>query len=131
MAGITFAIQFKGIQELQSMLSDFASSVKGAEMASALELIGQNIADEMQFNCPVDTGLLQSEIGVTEAGPDHVTVESPTGYAGFVNFGTVYQEPQPYFSDAIENIGSNGVIDGILEDLQTMLDNAISRNQPR
>jgi HK97 gp10 family phage protein len=74
---------------------------------------------------------LQSEIQITESGPDHVTIESPTSYAGFVNFGTSRQSPQPYFTDAIENISSFDAVETIEEVVIDIWNEAVSRNIPR
>ena len=118
-----------GADELKAMLGDFKDSVEGSDMQSSLETLGEMVVNDMVSNCPVDTGLLQSEIDITESSADSITIESPTAYAGFVNFGTIYQSPQPYFSDAIENLEAT-INQTITQDLQDMLDSAISANEP-
>ena len=128
MAGVTFTVQFKGLAEFQQCLKDIVTSTQ--DLSAPMQAMGDRIVEEMQFNCPVDTGLLQSEIQVTEIGVDHMTIESPTAYAGFVNFGTIYQSPQPYFSDAVENLESNGAITDLISDLEDIIDQAVTRNEP-
>ncbi len=107
-------ILIKGLREAQNLIKDFSSNAP-LNAVTALVTIGDQTVDQMQFTCPVDTGTLQSEIGVTEISDDSVTIESPTDYAGFVNFGTIHQEPQPYFTGPIENLDSSGTIEPIID----------------
>ena len=123
-------VQIKGLEEAKRLLKEFRADVP-TQAVSALEQIAERVVDEMQFNCPVDTGLLQSEIQITESGPNHVTIESPTPYAGFVNFGTSRQEAQPYFTDDIENIQSFDAVETIEDVVVDIWNDAVSRNMPR
>ena len=123
-------VAIKGLEEAKRLLQEFRADVP-TNAVTALEQIGERVVDEMQFNCPVDTGLLQSEIQITESGQDHVTIESPTAYAGFVNFGTTRQSPQPYFTDAIENLSSFDAVETIEDVVVDIWNDAVSRNLPR
>lgn len=75
-----------------------------ARNPGALELV-QAAADEWVKvagqRAPVDTGYLQSSIYVrSKSGTAHsarAEVVAQANYAGYVEFGTRYQAPQPYF----------------------------------
>lgn len=58
----------------------------------------------MQSDTPVKTGFLKSSEGVSVTAADGTEGEmhADAPYAGYVNFGTSRQRPQPYFSRGVE-----------------------------
>jgi len=81
----------------------FARLVVEAEAGEKIaEVAGAKvIAKDMQARSPVDTGKMRSSIHVelTKSGAKAV-VSVP--YARFVEFGTVYQNPQPFVAESAD-----------------------------
>lgn len=101
-----FKVTLEGAPEFLQLLDELGSGDNGA--IDGLLAVAEQFVSDAQSDCPVDTGLLQSEIGITDQTQDSVTVESPTPYAGFVDGGTIYQSPQPYFTGNVERLASAG-----------------------
>lgn len=59
-----------------------------------------------QADAPVDTGQLRARINTTYIGGDGTRAEATNHadvpYAGFVEFGTRYMDPQPYWRPGME-----------------------------
>jgi len=91
--------------------------VSGFNFAALSERMRRNIAEGLNSaagSCvslakelsPVDTGFMRDNI----AQPDHAsannlraTVESAADYSAFVEYGTVNQDAQPFFTPAFES----------------------------
>ena len=125
---VTNTVEFVGVEELVQLLNEYGKSNMGLT-SMILQQVGEEIAYEMAVNAPVDTGFMAGEIGVTEVSDDHVKIESPAGYSGFVNFGTWKQEPQPFFSDTVENIDS--FLEGLRTAAEDALEDAVNKHKPR
>ena len=86
------------LEQLRRVLADFARDNGGFQIVEALADIW---VEESQRTAPVDTGQLRARINVTsikDAGSRaEATIQSDVPYAGFVEYGTRYQSPQPYF----------------------------------
>ena len=73
----------------------------------ALGDLGQEMRDTAVRICPVDTGMLRdsitSEVGVVFDTPIlRLSAGDPViDYAGYVELGTRYQEPQPFLRPAV------------------------------
>lgn len=61
--------------------------------------VGASVARQL---APEDTGLLKSLIAVLFGAYGGVRLISGAPYSGHVNFGTVFQAPNPFFTKAIE-----------------------------
>lgn len=70
------------------------------KISNAVAAAGRQMQFEARDNAPVDTGTLVKSIQFRMSGPSSATVEAKAGYAGFVEFGTSKQRPQPFFIPA-------------------------------
>lgn len=75
-------------QRIESNLSEIIAA--GAEV----------VCSSAKSMCPVDTGTLQSSIGVSTEG-NRATVSADADYAAYVEFGTSKMAPQPYLMPAL------------------------------
>ena len=101
-----FNVSLEGGKEFQKLLDELGSGNNGA--IEGLVAVADQFVSDAQSDCPVDTGFLQDSIGITEQSQDSVTVEASAPYAGFVDGGTIYQAPQPFFTGNVERLGSAG-----------------------
>lgn len=117
------------------MADDFGKQVRAframARDSGAVDIVGA-LADEWVKvagrKSPVDTGYLQSSVFVksrtgTTARAEAVVV-ADANYAGYVEYGTRYQRPQPYFRlgrDAAEQL-----VDAVEGKLRTSVERAMS-----
>ena len=100
----SLSMKFSGVKEAADALSQFSDDVlEGTNVL--LEQVGNDLVDEMQATCPVDTGNLQSLISSSIEGGD-LNVVSDAGYSGFVEYGTWKMEPQPFFGPAVDKVRS-------------------------
>ncbi len=75
--------------------------------------------DLMKQLAPVDTGAMRDSIESVEMGPLTLGIKIGVNYWHFVEFGTIYQEAQPFVSPAVES-GRQGY----LEDLKAAIKEA-------
>jgi HK97 gp10 family phage protein len=99
------SLQIKGIEEAKQLLSEFSLNPVG-NMQTMLTSLGTEMVEQMQGNAPVKTGYLRSHI-VSTATNTSLDVTSQAPYSGFVNFGTIHQPPNPYFSTTVDILGRN------------------------
>ena len=111
----SLSISVKGVKGAQDALSQFPESIDEL-IKTKLEEIAIDTVTEMQSLVPVDTGALQDSIGydVTDEGTLNFVAEQD--YAGFVEYGTGRQEPQPYFNPPIDKLRSQGLGDDLSRD---------------
>jgi HK97 gp10 family phage protein len=107
-----FSLEISGIQQLAAYASSLATQIK-PKITEELTTVFETSANRMRNDCPVRTGRLKKSIAVNSGGNDNILVQIniPTGYAGFVNFGTHKMRPRPF--------ASNGY-NFILEQLKTI-----------
>ena len=82
-----------------------------------VEALADIWVEESQRTAPVDTGQLRARINVTSiqdrGRSAEATLQADTPYAGFVEYGTRYQAPNPYFrrgrDQAEREVGRVGV----------------------
>lgn len=121
-------VQVRGIKEAISLLEEFKQGGAGVSR-NVLNDIGEEVAYEIAVNAPVDTGFMAGEVQVTEVTDTSVKVESPAPYSGFVNFGTIHQEPQPFFSDVVENIQDLDIVNTISDDSAKFWNDLVRKHQ--
>ena len=84
--------------KLRKALADVAADSGAFRIVEALADIW---VDEAKLTAPVDTGQLRARttlVSVRDMGSRaEATVQSDVPYAGFVEYGTRYQAPNPYF----------------------------------
>ena len=84
--------------KLRKALADVAADSGAFRIVEALADIW---VDEAKRTAPVDTGQLRARttlVSVRDMGSRaEATVQSDVPYAGFVEYGTRYQAPNPYF----------------------------------
>jgi HK97 gp10 family phage protein len=126
----TTKVQVQGLNEAIELLNMFKQFNAGIS-SRVLEEIGEEAAYEIAVNAPVDTGFMAGEVRVTELTDTSVTVESPAPYSGFVNFGTKFQEAQPFFSNTVENIQNLDSVQTIEDDSAKFWNDNVNRLKPR
>lgn len=97
-------------------------SIKEQLHVAADELVHKVAGDiqrEAQANAPVLTGYLRDHINLVEVGFAHVQVVSLADYSGYVELGTRFHAPHPFFFMAAEHQWDNYV--QAFRDLQAKL----------
>ena len=102
------------LETLRRTLARIASDTGGFQIVEALADIW---VDESQRVAPVDTGQLKARINVKSVrdmgSRSEAVIQSDVPYAGFVEYGTRYQAPNPYFrrgrTQAEAEVGRVGV----------------------
>lgn len=91
-------VKFKGAAELKAAL---ARNMKQEAVKKIVKQNGAELQARAQRNAPVDTGTLKRSIGlgISESGMK-ATVAPATEYAEYVEWGTRYQNAQPYVKPA-------------------------------
>ena len=95
-------IEVKGIRGANAFLNEL---IRGLPMtiASALPQFAEDRVDKMQMDAPIDTGYLRYNIRWFQPNPLSVSINSWADYSGYVNFGTIYMPPRPFFTSYIES----------------------------
>ncbi|SFJ17876.1 phage protein, HK97 gp10 family [Terrisporobacter glycolicus] len=83
-----------------------------------LESAGYQIERDAKANTPVDTGRLRESI-TTTSGDMEVEVGTNVEYAHFIEFGTRYQNAQPFLEPAAES-NLNGLEDEISDAIKRL-----------
>lgn len=124
------SMKFSGAKEGADALNQFSNDVlEGTRVL--LEQLGNDLVDEMQATCPVDTGNLQSLISAEMDG-ENLNVVSDAEYSGFVEYGTWKMEPQPFFNPAVDKIRSGiGLEDAGADAISNWEQAARSVSQPK
>lgn len=92
--------------KLQAGLSSAGRRV-GRQAAALTRATAARIERDAKLACPVDTGFLRNSIGTTITGDGRggivsATVGPTADYAGYVEFGTSRQRPQPFMNPAAD-----------------------------
>src|ERR1043166_3531799 len=124
----TVSVQIKGLEEAIKLLKEFGDTTIPKMIPDALNQLGDDMVTSMQGNAPVRTGYLRSHIAKSVAGTE-LTVESSAPYSGFVNFGTIHQKPQPFFSSTVETIAP-GFFETVRKDAMANLANLLTKYKP-
>jgi len=90
-----------GVNDLEACRKALAAFAKESGALPIVEALADIWVEESQRKVPVDTGQLKARINVTSiremGNRAEATLQADTPYAGFVEYGTRYQRPQPYF----------------------------------
>ena len=105
------------IDELDGLRRALASIAADSGAFPIVEALADIWVDESQRTAPVDTGQLRARINVSSVVSSgrnaQATIQADTPYAGFVEYGTRYQAPNPYFrrgrDQAVAEVGRFGV----------------------
>jgi HK97 gp10 family phage protein len=102
-----FSLEISGIQQLATYASSLATQIK-PKVTEEITTVFNAAANRMRSDCPVRTGRLKKSIAVNSGGGNGdnilVQINIPTGYAGFVNFGTHRMKPRPFASNGYNYI---------------------------
>ena len=85
------------MDDLEKLRRSLGSITAGPVAGAMLKALADVWVTESKRKVPVDTGQLKARIAVTAVSSSRATVQADTPYAGFVEYGTRYQRPQPYF----------------------------------
>lgn len=72
------------------------------QLSAAVRKTAFLIEADAKVHCPVDTGALRASIQTAVVDDLSAAVGTNQEYAAFVEFGTVNQAAQPYFTPAVE-----------------------------
>lgn len=75
------------------------------ETQPAIMKIANKVVKTAARLAPKETGALSKSGKVTALSKGGARIQFTVRYAGFVEFGTVYQEPQPYLRPALDTVG--------------------------
>lgn len=75
--------------------------------------------DLMKQLSPVDTGFMRASIEAQEQAPLLINIVVGAPYAIFVNYGTIYQEAQPFIEPAVES-GRKGFVADLKKAIKTL-----------
>jgi len=78
-------------------LTELAETTRATERNAA-----HAIKRVAKTRCPVDTGDLQASIKAARESKNQWAVFTEVGYGGYVNFGTQYQQAQPFMNEAVQ-----------------------------
>jgi HK97 gp10 family phage protein len=98
-------VRITGIPQLLSRLQAAPGKINSA-IAQGFAEAGQAMVSDMQSQCPIDTGELQSSIAVSEASSESLKVEAGADYAIYVEMGTYKMAAQPFFFPVIDQYKS-------------------------
>jgi len=89
------------VNDLEACRKALAAFANDSGAFPIVEALADIWVEESQRIAPVDTGQLRARINVTSirdmGNRAEATIQSDVPYAGFVEWGTRYQRPQPYF----------------------------------
>ena len=94
-----FSLQVKGLQELQTYVTQLATNIKPSIIV-VLSQIFEAGANRKRTDCPVRTGFLKKSLTLNKdtSGNILIQINITAKYAGFVNFGTHKMRPRPFAS---------------------------------
>jgi HK97 gp10 family phage protein len=100
-------IRVEGIEKWTSLAARISSDLIPT-VGQQLKDIAQNVVNDAQQAAPVDTGYLRDNIQITSQTDKEVVVESRAEYSGYVEYGTVYMQAQPFFEPAVRKARQDG-----------------------
>ena len=122
MIGITY----KGIKGAQEALSEFNIGIP-SNVEGFLKELGDALVEEMFISAPVDTGFMAEHIGVSEVSDKKLIIDSEAPYSGFVEYGTIKMQAQPFFNPPIDNLSSNQMVDQFGRDATSEWERLVAR----
>lgn len=95
-----FSLEIEGLDQLAAYTQQLAKNIKPSVTTALTEVFDAG-ANRMRSDCPVRTGNLKRSITLNTSSSENtlVQINIPTGYAGFVNFGTSKMRPRPFASN--------------------------------
>jgi len=114
-------IKDSDLNQLKSKIKDL-KAIDERGLSGALKKAAKTAVNNAKRNAPVDTGKLRDNIGYdTDPMQKRVEVFSNAEYSGYVEFGTRFQNAQPYFTPAVRLAVRN-----LKKDLERLIKKAIS-----
>lgn len=95
-------VGFQNQDFVQIILADFDRKFSPAKIRGILNDALNYGYQYMQTATPVRTGFLKSSEGFTVKSDFEGELFATAPYAGHVNDGTIYQNPQPFFDTGVE-----------------------------
>lgn len=94
MALTHFVIRHDRIDELTRKIPE--------EVERVVASVALGMEADAKMEAPVDTGYLRNSISSSKIGLAEYEVRAGADYASFVNFGTRFMAPRPFFTHAAE-----------------------------
>lgn len=95
-------VKIDGGKELMALFNR-AAKVAPGRTRKVTQQLAERGKNEARKQAPVDTWFMHDHIR-TFHGKDTSDIHSQATYSGFVNFGTIYQAPQPFFTFMVEDL---------------------------
>ncbi len=83
----------------------------------------------MVTNAPVDTGFMAEHIGVSNVTNEQLIIDSEATYSGFVEFGTVKMQAQPFFMPPIDSLQRTPVENELGEKGMSLWDRLVDEHE--
>lgn len=92
-----------GLRGLKKLINRFRRNTELTEVKDVLRVNGEQMLQRAQKNAPVDTGELRDSLrmDIDEAGFS-VNIKSDADHASYVEYGTRYQNAQPFIGPAFK-----------------------------
>lgn len=101
------ASDISGLVEVREDNREAIANAIDLALVTAMEEVGLVAEGYAKRACPVDTGRLRNSIThIVRPDEDSVYIGTNVEYAPCVEYGTVYQDPQPFLRPAAEEHGS-------------------------
>jgi len=121
-----FKVTLEGAPEFQRLLDELANTSNDVG-AEALVQVAEQFVSNAKADAPVLTGYMMDNIEIIDQTSNSVTVESAAPYSGFVDGGTIYQEPQPFFTGNVERLASEGGMVEATDSIMQYWESLVSR----
>lgn len=80
-----------------------------AKVGEAIKNGALEIEQLAKTRCPVDTGNLRRSIHTEIKSDKEAEIGTPVEYAPYVEFGTIYQPPQPFLIPSAEQVWNSRI----------------------
>lgn len=103
---MSLSFNVEGIQEFQAIINRLTERLPQAAFEVISQAADRMVSDARSF-APVRTGFLRDNISITNQNAYAIQVSSLAYYSVFVEFGTRFMQPEPFFLPAVmQNIPS-------------------------
>lgn len=97
-------IEVTGLEEAMRKMGNLKAKLHD-EVTQAVKEVADMVVDEAKTYAPIRTGVLKRSIQIKEVDNFNsaVTIEAAAPYAGFVEYGTSKQPPQPFMRPPLDH----------------------------
>lgn len=118
-------LEVKGIKEADAALQDLLARLPQFQREN-FEEVGKAMVESAKARTPIDTGRLVSNNKILKVNDKELIVGNPVPYAGFVEYGTIRQRAQPFWTPVINQIAKR-FPDALIKDVKAFMDSRRQR----